>query len=300
VDTGVREGDEIGVHYDPMIAKLICWDVDRGAALRRLRQALADYQVAGLATNLEFLSAVTAHRAFARAHEEPGLLDTGLIERYSGELFPAREPVPDAVLAVAVLAQLREAERRSRAFAAVSGDPHSPWHATDGWRLNEDNFHVFRFLDGERHVAVTAHYRDDGYALDLPGGSVRARATDGPDGGLVVDLDGARSHAHVVRRGESLAVFAFGRTHARLGGGGAGAGGGHGREGCRPAHPRGHEDGAHHPRAFRRHGEGRVLRQGRPGHRGREPARFRGGVLTPRARPRGRAITAPAGPGGIP
>jgi 3-methylcrotonyl-CoA carboxylase alpha subunit len=214
VDTGVREGDEIGVHYDPMIAKLICWDVDRGAALRRLRQALADYQVAGLATNLEFLSAVTAHRAFARAHEEPGLLDTGLIERYSGELFPAREPVPDAVLAVAVLAQLREAERRSRAFAAVSGDPHSPWHATDGWRLNEDNFHVFRFLDGERHVAVTAHYRDDGYALDLPGGSVRARATDGPDGGLVVDLDGARSHAHVVRRGESLAVFAFGRSHA--------------------------------------------------------------------------------------
>ena len=47
IDTGVREGDEIGVHYDPMIAKLICWDVDRAAALRRLRAALADYQVAG-------------------------------------------------------------------------------------------------------------------------------------------------------------------------------------------------------------------------------------------------------------
>ena len=214
VDTGVREGDEIGVHYDPMIAKLICWDVDRGAALRRMRQALADYQVAGLASNLEFLSAVTAHRAFARAHEEPGLLDTGLIERYSAELFPAREPVPDAVLAVAVLAQLREAERRARAGAAASGDPHSPWHATDGWRLNEDNFHVLRFLDGERPVAVTAHYRDDGCSLDLPGGSVHARATDGPDGGLVVDLDGARSHAHVVRRGDALTVFAFGRSHA--------------------------------------------------------------------------------------
>ena len=41
IDSGVREGDEIGVYYDPMIAKLICWDVDRDAALRRLRAALA-------------------------------------------------------------------------------------------------------------------------------------------------------------------------------------------------------------------------------------------------------------------
>jgi 3-methylcrotonyl-CoA carboxylase alpha subunit len=41
VDTGVQEGDEIGTHYDPMIAKLICWDVERRAALRLLRAALA-------------------------------------------------------------------------------------------------------------------------------------------------------------------------------------------------------------------------------------------------------------------
>ena len=47
-----ERGDEIGVHYDPMIAKLICWDLDRPSALRRLRAALADYQVAGLTTNL--------------------------------------------------------------------------------------------------------------------------------------------------------------------------------------------------------------------------------------------------------
>src|SRR5262249_49727111 len=57
IDTGVREGDEVGVHYDPMIAKLICWDVDRPAALKRLRSALADCQIAGLTTNLPLLSA---------------------------------------------------------------------------------------------------------------------------------------------------------------------------------------------------------------------------------------------------
>ena len=79
IDTGVREGDEIGVYYDPMIAKLICWDVDRDAALRRLRAALARIPGGGFTTNLQFLAARDAHRAFALAHREPGLLDTGLI-----------------------------------------------------------------------------------------------------------------------------------------------------------------------------------------------------------------------------
>ena len=48
VDTGVEEGDEITPHYDPMIAKLIVWDVNRDRALARMLQALADYRVAGV------------------------------------------------------------------------------------------------------------------------------------------------------------------------------------------------------------------------------------------------------------
>ena len=58
VDSGVQAGDEVGVHYDPMIAKLIAWDLDRPSALRRLRAALGEYQIVGLTTNLAFLSAV--------------------------------------------------------------------------------------------------------------------------------------------------------------------------------------------------------------------------------------------------
>ncbi|KAG0926357.1 hypothetical protein G6F32_013241 [Rhizopus arrhizus] len=55
VDTGVEEGDSITPFYDPMIAKLIVWDVDRDAALRRMSQALADCQVVGVTTNAGFL-----------------------------------------------------------------------------------------------------------------------------------------------------------------------------------------------------------------------------------------------------
>jgi 3-methylcrotonyl-CoA carboxylase alpha subunit len=218
IDSGVREGDEIGVYYDPMIAKLICWDVDRDAALRRLRAALAEYQVVGFATNLQFLSAVCTHRAFALAHHEPGLLDTGLIGRYKAELLPEARPASNQILALAVLAERTRIDLQAQADARASADPWSPWNARDGWRLNEDNHHTFTFQDGEREVAVTAHYRRGGYLLDLPGqsvpgASIMARAESAEGGNLVADLDGARVHASVVRSGRVLTVFAFGLSH---------------------------------------------------------------------------------------
>jgi 3-methylcrotonyl-CoA carboxylase alpha subunit len=213
VDTGVREGDEIGVNYDPMIAKLICWDIDRPSALRRLRQALADYQVAGLTSNLPFLSALTAHRAFANAHEDPGLLDTGLIERHHAELFPEAAPASGTVVAIAALSELLHADAQATTRAAASNDPHSPWHASSGWRLNEDNFHVLRFVDGARKVEVVAHYRRDGYELEMPGARITARGETNPDGSLAVDVAGIRVNANVVKRGPVLDVFAFGTIH---------------------------------------------------------------------------------------
>jgi 3-methylcrotonyl-CoA carboxylase alpha subunit len=213
VDTGVREGDEIGVHYDPMIAKLVCWDVDRDAALRRLRQALGEYQVAGLANNLQFLSAVVTHRAFAEAHREPGLLDTGLIERHRSELFPEDTRADDAVLAVAALAELLCGATEAQARAAQSADPYSPWHGASGWRLNQDNHHVLRFEDGGRPVVIVAHYRADGFELELPGGAVAVSGEVDADGRLVMDMGGARVLAQVVRRDRDLTVFCNGRSH---------------------------------------------------------------------------------------
>jgi len=213
VDTGVQEGDEVGVHYDPMIAKLICWDVDRPAALRRLRAALADCQVAGLATNLALLSAVSGHPAFGTADREAGVLDTSLIERYRGELIPGAIPTPDRVLAVAVLFELMRIDEAALAAARASGDPWSPWSLRDGWRLNQDNHHTFLFLDGAREVSVTAHYRRNDLQLELPGGKLLARAERSARGGLVAELGSERVHATVVRGGNELTIFAGGLTY---------------------------------------------------------------------------------------
>ena len=213
VDSGVQAGDEVGVHYDPMIAKLIAWDLDRPSALRRLRAALGEFQIVGPTSNLAFLSAVTAHRAFAEAHREPELLDTGLIERYRSDLFQAAAPASDPILAIAVLSELLRMDREAAQAAKRSTDSFSPWNARDGWRLNEDNHHTFVFVDTGKRVEVVAHYRNRGYLLELPGGTMLASGEVAGDRTINADLAGNRTRATVVRRVNELTVFAFGGSH---------------------------------------------------------------------------------------
>jgi 3-methylcrotonyl-CoA carboxylase alpha subunit len=217
VDSGVQAGDEVGVHYDPMIAKLIAWDRDRQSALRRLRAALGEYQVAGITTNLSFLAAVTALPDFADADRNPGSLDTGLIERNRIALFPDPVPVPDEVLAIASLSESLRMDSEAAAVAARSSDPYSPWHLRHGWRLNEDNHHAFVFVDAGKRIQVVAHYRGGDYLLEFAGGeSMAASASNAGDGMIELELGGKRSRATVIRSAEGLMVFAGGASY-RLG-----------------------------------------------------------------------------------
>jgi 3-methylcrotonyl-CoA carboxylase alpha subunit len=214
IDSGVQAGDEVGVHYDPMIAKLIAWDRDRPSALQRLRTALGEYQIAGIVTNLPFLSAVTVLPAFADADRNPGELDTALIEQHRDTLFPGPVPVPDAILAIAVLSESLRMDIEAAAAAARSNDPYSPWHSRHGWRLNEGNHHAFVLVDAGTRKQIVAHYRGGGYLLELPGGaSLSASATPAADGSIDVELDGRRSRATVVRRAGELTVFAGGGSY---------------------------------------------------------------------------------------
>ena len=71
LDTGVIEGDKITMHYDPMIAKLIVWDINRNRALVRLTKALSDYRIRGIKTNVGFLYNVATSKAFKEANLDP-------------------------------------------------------------------------------------------------------------------------------------------------------------------------------------------------------------------------------------
>jgi 3-methylcrotonyl-CoA carboxylase alpha subunit len=207
IDTGVRSGDTISPHYDPMIAKLIVWGPDRAGALARMRAALGEFEIVGLTTNVAFLARLVASEAFANAE-----LDTGLIERNHATLFPPAPAASDAVLALATLDELLRLESAAREHAVASSDPHSPWGDCDGWRLNEDNHHVFVFREGERRSAVTVHYRRGLFEFELPHGR---RNVSGERSGemLRVWLDDRSVAARVVRNGRTIDIFQGAERH---------------------------------------------------------------------------------------
>src|SRR3546814_16062020 len=102
-----------------MIAKLIVWDRDRKSALSRMRQALGEYQIAGLISNTAFLMALTGHPAFGE-----GDPDTGFIDRFRADLIPQPVPVSASVPALAPLAvklQRRAAVRKTPQHVSATG-----------------------------------------------------------------------------------------------------------------------------------------------------------------------------------
>jgi 3-methylcrotonyl-CoA carboxylase alpha subunit len=211
VDSGVEEGDEITPFYDPMIAKLIVWDETRPAALARMRKALADYQVAGVTTNIDFLSRLVACPAFAGAD-----LDTGLIERQAEFLFPATASVPRDALLVATVGELLWEQHAARLAAKTSGDPWSPWHARDGWRMNLSAARLIGFRDGDSLSEALVRYQRDHWQITINGQSTLARGKKLDDDRFAVELDDRRLIASVVAVDEKRSIFLNGSTYSLL------------------------------------------------------------------------------------
>jgi len=153
---------------------------------------------------------VAGHEAFGK-----GEVHTGFIGQHEADLIPAPGKASDTALALAALAQERALAQAAQARAASSFDPYSPWHLTDGWRLNDDAHRTARFRDGDEEVALVVNYRrDGGYGIELPSGTViDARGDLDPDGTLYAELDGRRLRATIVRHGAALVVFAHGDSH---------------------------------------------------------------------------------------
>jgi 3-methylcrotonyl-CoA carboxylase alpha subunit len=209
IETGVRGGDEVSMFYDPMIAKLVTWGPDRAAAVHGMVSALGATEVVGVTTNLRFLRDVLDHPAFVKAE-----LDTRFIERHEGDLFPERGPADPQMVALAVLAELKREQAAQAREAATSGDPHSPWAALQGWRLNGPSHEVVHLRDGETVLAVNArHVEGGGFALAWDGAEIAAHGELLDDGALVATIDGVRLNATAIWHGEDLVVMTHARSH---------------------------------------------------------------------------------------
>jgi len=124
IDSGVTEGAEVSLFYDPMIAKLISWGETREAAIARVGAALDAFVIRGPGDNLDFLAAVLRHPRFVA-----GDLDTDFIAREYGAAFagaPVEGAVREALIAAAVTLYLRTAERDNRISGRLSEAPWRP------------------------------------------------------------------------------------------------------------------------------------------------------------------------------
>jgi len=203
VDTGVEEGDSITPYYDPMIAKLIVWDVDRDAALRRMSQALADCQVVGVTTNAGFLRRLVQTDSFANAK-----LDTALIEREQAALAVTGDG-EQALWELAAIAAVAS----TPAAAADARDPHSPWQAQDGWRLGVPAARSVPLQQGERAHTLKVWTTADGWRVQC-GDAAPKQVVGHADGQtLSVQMDERRWRLQLQRDGDQLYLFASDGQH---------------------------------------------------------------------------------------
>jgi acetyl/propionyl-CoA carboxylase alpha subunit len=122
VDAGVTRGSEIGLRFDPMLAKLIAFAETRDAAIDRLSRALRDYLILGTKTNVSWLRRVISHPAFRE-----GLVSTRFLVEHEETL---RRSVPEIVPAIA--AAIASAPRKKGA-AATEARLASVWETIGPW-----------------------------------------------------------------------------------------------------------------------------------------------------------------------
>ena len=159
VDTGVVQGDDVSIHYDPMIAKLVVWDETRPRALARLKRALVEYRIGGLTTNIAFLHTLVAHPAFAA--EE---VHTAFIEQHADAIFRDAGGSRARQLPLAALYLLLARERQVAERASRSADSFSPWHLGNAWRMGEPRIHRLGLLMNGSAQQVTLEEIGEGSA----------------------------------------------------------------------------------------------------------------------------------------
>ncbi|AWN42220.1 acetyl-CoA carboxylase biotin carboxylase subunit [Methylobacterium durans] len=119
-DTGVEEGGEIAIHYDPMIAKLVTWAPTRAEAIEAQGEALDAFAIDGIRHNIPFLSALMAHPRWRE-----GRLSTGFIAEEFPEGFAAPEPRGEIArhMAAAAAAIDHKLNQRKRGISGQMRDP---------------------------------------------------------------------------------------------------------------------------------------------------------------------------------
>lgn len=129
LDSGVEQGSEVSIHFDPMLAKLVVWGESREAAIARSLRALREFPVVGVTTNLSFLARVLDHPEFRR-----GATHTHFLQEH--QLNDDRRQSLAAL--ATLLAAGAEATGTGRSSGSTTSGPEhiSPWESLGNWSLH--------------------------------------------------------------------------------------------------------------------------------------------------------------------
>ena len=110
VDSGFAADSEISIHYDPMIAKLICWDRDRNKAIQRMKRALNEFEIAGITTNIKFLNYILRTNEFISSKYDINFIDN---LNYAGSIVGVKSgDNDDYEIAASVFAALIKSKQK--------------------------------------------------------------------------------------------------------------------------------------------------------------------------------------------
>jgi acetyl-CoA carboxylase biotin carboxylase subunit len=126
VDAGYAEGDEVPVHYDPQIAKLIVWGATRDEAISRTRRALQDYAVVGIPTSIPFFLALLDDPAFLAGDYNTSFLAGDWLKTHL-EVQPPDDELPFVAAAIAAFEADRAHQAPAAATQADAWQRHARW-----------------------------------------------------------------------------------------------------------------------------------------------------------------------------
>ncbi|KAF5291027.1 hypothetical protein FQR65_LT11480 [Abscondita terminalis] len=199
VETGVREGDEVSVHYDPMIAKLVVWGKDREEALMKMKSKLSEYNIVGLETNVNFLISLCNHQEFVT-----GNVHTNFIRDHFDSLFVETKPSDKQLLQAAVSTLLLQKEESK---------DYNPFTVEAGFRVNHNHETNVKLIFKDTEIKILIKIiKNNKYSLSLDNGNtwhtVEATITKfGNESAVKYNINGAISNAKVYLDSKNLIIF---------------------------------------------------------------------------------------------
>lgn len=178
VETGIRQGDEVSIFYDPMIAKLVVWGEDRAAAILKMHNKLREFKIHGLPTNLAFCQRILGIDAFKKWN-----FDTNFISNNRSALLEYDINISTLDILTAVLVKVPQAQGNL------------PWNNNDSFRLGHLGNRSYQLKNGKKvELLYTKNGRFSVFSDDFRYENVHATVRENE---IIVDIQGIRRFKEV-------------------------------------------------------------------------------------------------------